>query len=72
MEPYFLLQLTSPSRVVVLKAMNVKPCKMFIKTVILFYSKKMRGAYDMAVFGICQFFGQYFGNLLAVFGVTQR
>ena len=21
------------------------------------------GAYDMAVFGICQFFGRYFGNL---------
>ena len=23
----------------------------------------MQGAYDMAVFGICQFFGRYFGNL---------
>ena len=22
----------------------------------------MRGAYDMAVFGICKFFGRYFGN----------
>ena len=24
---------------------------------------QMEGAYDMAVFGICQFFGRYFGNL---------
>ena len=28
------------------------------------------GAYDMAVFGICKFFGRYFGNLNKKWSVT--